>query len=52
MAEAAAASRRRRSIVDVDYEARQEAAVALYTAWRQQARLGFTINWGVSKPSS
>ena len=33
-AEAAAASRRRR-IVDVDYEARQEAAAALYLAWRQ-----------------
>jgi len=32
-AEAAAVSRRR--IVDVDYEARQEAAAALYTAWRQ-----------------
>ena len=31
----AAASRRR--IVDVDYEARQEAAAALYTAWRQHA---------------
>ena len=33
-ADAAAASQRRR-IVDVDYEARQEAAAALYTAWRQ-----------------
>tara|TARA_B110000046_G_scaffold173113_1_gene195429 strand:+ start:567 stop:866 length:300 start_codon:yes stop_codon:yes gene_type:complete len=32
--DAAAASQRRR-IVDVDYEARQEAATALYTAWRQ-----------------
>ena len=31
--EAAATSRRR--IVDVDYEARKEAAAALYTAWRQ-----------------
>ena len=27
----------RRRIVDVDYEARQEAAAALYTAWRQHA---------------
>ena len=33
--EAAAAVSRRRLIVDVDYEARQEAAEALYTAWRQ-----------------
>jgi len=32
-AETAAVSRRR--IVDVDYEARQEAAAALYIAWRQ-----------------
>ena len=32
---AAAAVSRRRLIVDVDYEARQEAAAALYTAWRQ-----------------
>ena len=30
---AAAASRRR--IVDIDYEARQEAAAALYLSWRQ-----------------
>ena len=34
--EAAAASRRR-LIVDVDYEARKEAAAALYQAWRQHA---------------
>jgi len=33
--DAAAASRRRRLIVDIDYEARQEAAAALYLAWRQ-----------------
>ena len=32
---AAAAVSRRRLIVDVDYEARKEAAEALYTAWRQ-----------------
>jgi len=37
VAETAAASRQpvRRRIVDIDYEARQEAAAALYLSWRQ-----------------
>ena len=36
-------SSRRRRVVDIDFEARQEAATALYSAWRQHT-LATTTN--------
>jgi len=34
------AARRSRTVVEIDHEARQEAAAALYRAWRQQVLEG------------